>query len=54
MNTPSRGIRLFAAIVSVGITFGLLQSMFMIAADANETQVAQAKQAAVVTVAAAR
>jgi hypothetical protein len=54
MNTPSRAFRLFAATASVALTFGLLQSMFAIAADANATQVAQARQAAVFTVATAR
>ena len=54
MNTPSRAARLIAATVSVVVTFGLLQSVFLIAEDANDTQVAQAKQAAVVTVAAVR
>ena len=54
MNTPSRTVRLIAATVSVVVTFGLLQSVFLIAEDANDTQLAQAKQAAVVTVAAAR
>ena len=53
MNT-SRTLRLIAAAVSVVVTFGLLQSVFMIAADANATQVAQAKQATVIVTAAAR
>ena len=54
MNTPSRTLRLAAAAVAVVVTFGLLQSMFLIAADANATQLAQAKQATKVIVAAAR
>jgi len=54
MNTPSRTLRLAAAAVAVVVTFGLLQSMFLIAADANAAQVAQAQQATKVTVAAAR
>jgi hypothetical protein len=53
MNT-SRTLRLIAATVSVVVTFGLLQSVFLIAADANATQVAQVKQATVITIAAAR
>jgi hypothetical protein len=54
MNTPSRTVRLIAATVSVVVTFGLLQSVFLIAEDANGAQVAQASQAAVVIVAAVR
>ena len=54
MNTLSRAARLIAATVSVVVTSGLLQSVFLIAEDANDTQVAQAKQAAVVTVAGVR
>ena len=54
MNTTSRTLRLLAAAVAVIVTFGLLQSMYLIAADANATQVAQAKQATRVIVATAR
>ena len=54
MNTTSRTLRLVAAAVAVVVTFGLLQSMFLIAADANATQVAHAQQATKVIVAAAR
>ena len=54
MNTTSRSLRLVAAVVAAAVTFALLQSMFLIAADANATQVAQAAQAARLSVASAR
>ena len=54
MNTTSRAVRLIAATVSVVVTIGLLQSVFLIAQDANGAQLAQARQAAVVIVAAVR
>jgi hypothetical protein len=54
MNTVSRPIRLAAAVASVAITFALLHSVCAIADHGNAVQLAAAKAAHPVVVAAAR